>query len=64
MTKKRIYYIVLLVVAYAIAFGIVLPWLISAKSTAAVVLGIAAMLVIIIVPTTNLVFNLIKNEKS
>lgn len=64
MTKTRVYKYIGIAVVYAAVFGVLLPFLISAESTLAVIAGMILGATMIIVPIVNFSFNLIKNESN
>lgn len=64
MTKTRVYKYIGIAAVYAAVFGVLLPFLISAESTLAVIGGTILGAAMIIVPIINFSFNLIKNESN
>lgn len=62
MTRKMFFGIVLAVIASAIMLGVVLPMLMSAKSTMAVTLAITAMSVWFVAVVYYVYFKIIKKE--
>lgn len=62
MTRKMFFGIVFALVALAILFGFLLPMLMSAESTMAVVIALSTIAVVILSPIYHIYFNILKKE--
>lgn len=62
MTRKMFFGIVFVLVALAILFGFLLPMLMSAESTMAVVIALSTIAVAILSPIYHIYFNILKKE--